>query len=247
MKIDILQLIDGARAARGLTVIIDVFRAFTLECYAFDRGVREIICVGDLEKARAIRAARPGALLAGEREGLRCPGFDAGNSPSELVRLELKDKLLVHTTSAGTQGMANAVGADELLTGSLVNAAAIARYIRARDTARVSLVCMGLGAIRPTEEDTLCAEYIREMIGGAKPDISREIASLRETSGSKFFDPAQQAAFPQADFALCTRPDIFDFVLKARRQADGSAVIRRFDVDFEKNSAAGIDIRKKVL
>ena len=32
MEIQILELIEGARAARGLTVIIDVFRAFTLEC-----------------------------------------------------------------------------------------------------------------------------------------------------------------------------------------------------------------------
>ena len=29
-KINILRLIDGARQARGLTVVIDVFRAFSL-------------------------------------------------------------------------------------------------------------------------------------------------------------------------------------------------------------------------
>ena len=31
MNIKILELIDGAKKAEGLTVIIDVFRAFTLE------------------------------------------------------------------------------------------------------------------------------------------------------------------------------------------------------------------------
>ena len=31
MEVNILELVEGARRARGLTVVIDVFRAFTLE------------------------------------------------------------------------------------------------------------------------------------------------------------------------------------------------------------------------
>ena len=37
MKIEILQLIEGATRAKGLTVVIDVFRAFSLEAYAWRR------------------------------------------------------------------------------------------------------------------------------------------------------------------------------------------------------------------
>ena len=37
MKIQILQMIEGARKARGLTVVIDVFRAFSLECYLMEK------------------------------------------------------------------------------------------------------------------------------------------------------------------------------------------------------------------
>lgn len=33
MNIRILELIDGAQAAKGLTVIIDVFRAMTVEAF----------------------------------------------------------------------------------------------------------------------------------------------------------------------------------------------------------------------
>ena len=33
MRVQILELIEGAKKAEGLTVIIDVFRAFTTECY----------------------------------------------------------------------------------------------------------------------------------------------------------------------------------------------------------------------
>ena len=37
MEIRILELIEGAKKAEGLTVIIDVFRAFSLECYLYAR------------------------------------------------------------------------------------------------------------------------------------------------------------------------------------------------------------------
>ena len=214
MNIEILQLIDGAKRARGLTVVIDVFRAFTVEAYAMAAGARSILPVGSVDDARALKAAHPEYLLMGERGGKKCPGFDFGNSPSQLRGVDLRGKTLVHTTSAGTQGVANAVHADEILAGSLVNAAATANYILLKDPAQVSLVCMGLAGLEPTEEDTLCAEYIKALLQGQNPDITAEMHDLRNTSGAKFFDPAQQEAFPQPDFDMCLKLNKFDFALR---------------------------------
>ena len=218
LDIQILQLIEGARQARGLTVVIDVFRAFSVECYAMAGGAKAILPVGDIQKAYRMKAEHTDCLLVGERGGMRCEGFDCGNSPSELEKLNLTGKIIVHTTSAGTQGIANAKDAEEILTGSLVNAEAIVKYILARWPERVSLVCMGLEARTETEEDTLCAQYIKARLLGKHPDISREIDSLRETSGKKFFDPLQQTAFPQPDFEMCTRLNCFPFVLRVNRE-----------------------------
>ena len=68
--------------------------------------------------------------------------------------------MLIHTTSAGTQGIVNASGATEILTGSLVNAAAIARYIKASDAEEVSLVAMGWEGKRGgTGRCTVCQIY----------------------------------------------------------------------------------------
>ena len=214
MNIEILQLIDGAKKARGLTVVIDVFRAFTVEAYAMAAGARQILPVGSIDTAYAIKEAHPDYLLMGERGGKKCPGFDFGNSPSQIAGLDLRGKTLVHTTSAGTQGIANAVHADEILTGSLVNAKATAKYILSRNPEHVSLVCMGLEGREPTEEDTLCAEYIKALLMGENPDISAQMDDLRNTSGAKFFDPAQQDAFPQPDFDMCLQLNRFDFALK---------------------------------
>ena len=140
MDIHILHLIEGAKLARGITVIIDVFRAFSVEAYLFERGAECIIPVGDKEFAYKLKKENPKFLLAGERHGKILSGFDMGNSPSQLLSMDVKEKTVVHTTSAGTQGIASAIYADEILGGSFLNAKATAEYIRKSGAENVSLV-----------------------------------------------------------------------------------------------------------
>lgn len=230
MDIKILQLIDGAREAIGITVIIDVFRAFSMEAYMMDKGAKRIIPVGDCDFAYKLKKENPDMVLAGERHGKILPGFDVGNSPYELGKMNVKGKTIVHTTSAGTQGIANAVGASEILGASLVNAKATAEYIRKSNAENVSLVCMGLEAIAPTEEDTLCAEYIKSLLLGENLDMEREIKSLKNTSGAKFFDKEQNDVFPEMDFYMCTELDKFKFVLKLKKDDSGIEYMEKIDV-----------------
>lgn len=221
MKINIYHLIEGARKARGLTVVIDVFRAFSLEAYLLDSGAERIYPVGDVDLAYRLKAEDPALILAGERGGKILSGFDTGNSPSQLHGLNTRDRRIVHTTSAGTQGIANAKDAALILGGSLVNAKATAEYIRTAGYDEVSLVCMGLAGVTPTEEDTLCAEYIKSLIEDRPIPLREAIEDLKRTSGAKFFDPAQKEVFPGDDFFLCTDVDRFDFVLRLVRPEAG--------------------------
>lgn len=224
--IQILQLIDGAKKAKGITVIIDVFRAFSLEAYLFSAGAKAIIPIGDKDIAYKLKSENPDMILAGERHGKILPGFDMGNSPSEAVNIDVKDKIIVHTTSAGTQGIANATEADEILGCGLVNAKATAEYIRKSNAKDVSLVCMGLEALEPTEEDTLCAEYIQALLTGNTLYMEKEIESLKHTSGAKFFDKKQNDVFPEADFHMCVELDKFNFALKY----DKSGYMKKIDI-----------------
>ena len=48
MEIEILHLLEGAKRAKGLTVVIDVFRAFSCECYMYEAGADKVIAVGTL-------------------------------------------------------------------------------------------------------------------------------------------------------------------------------------------------------
>lgn len=234
MNIQILHLIEGARQATGLTVIIDVFRAFTVEAYLMRNHAEKIIPVGDVETAFAYKAKHPDTtVLCGERAGIIIDGFDYGNSPSQLDQVDLTGKTVVHTTSAGTQGIANAIHADEIIGGSLVCARAIAEYIKRSNPETVSLVCMGLHGKKRTDEDTLCAEYIKALVEG-KPfsQLKQRIDRLKETDGAKFFDPERQSVFPEPDFHLSVQTNVFPFVLRLKQDPDGGlAYMERIDDD----------------
>ena len=222
IKINTYHLIEGAKKATGLTVIIDVFRAFSLECYLYNMGVSLIRPVGTIEEAFAFKKANPGYVLIGERKGRKCEGFDFGNSPSETAKHDLRGKTVIHTTSAGTQGIINAKEADEIVTGSLVNAKAVARYIMEKQPKEVSLVCMGNGGIAPAKEDELCAEYIRSILEGAElPDMDERVKRLRYVGGAHFFDKQNQDVFPEPDFWMCIEYNKFNFVLRVEKDEKG--------------------------
>jgi 2-phosphosulfolactate phosphatase len=220
MQIDILDHVAGAQAARGIAVIIDVFRAFSVAPHAFAAGAARVLPVGDIEDALAMRTRFPGAVLVGERHARKLPGFDAGNSPTDILALDVKGKVVVHTTHAGTQGLVNATEADEVLTGGFNNLSAVCRYILDRDPARVTLVRMGHEARERCAEDDLYAESLDRMLrGGAAPTAESVRSSLRTApAAQKFFDPACDWA-PEPDFTHCTAVDKFDFVLRLRRPA----------------------------
>ena len=223
MKVQILQLIDGAKAAKGLTVIIDVFRAMTVEAYVIQNGAADLIPMASVEDAMKYREAHPGTLLMGERGGAKCPGFDFGNSPSAVKDFDFTGRTVVHTTSAGTQGIANATGASEIVCGSLVCAKAIADYIRARNPEDVSLVCMGLAGEKETREDTLCAEYIKYLLengDSAGFDMARGVAECKADDGAKFF-LGNDEVFPESDFWLSVEADRFDFAMRVVTGPDG--------------------------
>src|SRR5215213_9254588 len=108
MRVDVVDHVAGARAARGLAIVIDVFRAFSVAPHAVAAGASRVLPVGDVADALALRQVFPTALLVGERHARRLPGFDAGNSPTEIIALNVAGRPVVHTTHAGTQGLVNA-------------------------------------------------------------------------------------------------------------------------------------------
>jgi 2-phosphosulfolactate phosphatase len=230
MRIEITEFIEGARKAKGVAVIIDVFRAFSVECYAADAGASQIIATSEVDEAFRLKNIYKDALLVGKRDERKIPGFDIGNSPTEILKAEIEGKTIIHTTTAGTQGLINAKNAETIISGSLVNAAAIVRFIRYMNPEYVTLVAMGYRATISAEEDLLCAELIADRLKGSTGSSEKKIAELRNSSGKRFFVRENIEFSPPTDFFLCTMTDRFDFVLKALIRPDGNIAMIRTEI-----------------
>lgn len=207
-----------------------MFRAFTLAPCAIAQGARRILLAATPEEALALQQADPALLLAGERDGRPLPGFDFPNSPAAILRADLAGRALVLRTSAGVQGLLAASGASEVVTGSFINAGAVAAWVRQRRPDTVSLVCMGWNGSERTAEDEACADFLAAAIAGVAPDFEPIEARLRrDPCGAKFFDPARPW-FPPEDFAVCMQLSRYPFVLRRVAGADGRLALERVDV-----------------
>src|SRR3990167_1160184 len=94
MNIEILQNIEGAKKAKGLAVIIDVFRAFSTACYVIGAGAEKIIPIGDTDTALQLKKDNPDFILMGECHGTILTEFDFGNSPSQIHDIDFTEKRL---------------------------------------------------------------------------------------------------------------------------------------------------------
>ena len=227
MQVEILHLLDGAKKAKGLTVIIDVFRAFSVQCYLFANGVEKTIPVGDIDIAYELKKTNAKFILMGERAGQIQPGFKYGNSPTQIEHISFEGKTIIHTTSSGTQGIANAINADEIITGSFLNAQAIIDYINKINPAHVSLVAMGSGGKNKNSEDCEFAKYIKNALEKKENNFDEIKDRIKNSKSAKKFFDSDVLWAPERDFELCLQLDKFNFVLKSHPYKDDLVYLKK--------------------
>lgn len=221
------DFVAGAASARGVAIVIDVFRACSLIAHALAAGAARVVPVAEVEVARAMKAADPAALLVGERHARKLPGFDCGNSPTEVLREPVRGRTLIHTTHAGTQGLTAAFAvADRVFTGALVNLSATIAAVRALRPAEVTIVAMGHEARERCVEDDLCREALLAGLRGESLDTRDWAMRLRASpAATKFFDPAADWA-PIEDFDHCTAVDSIPFAVAMMPGQNGQGELR---------------------
>ena len=136
-----------------VVVVIDIFRATSAICTAFEEGINQIIPVATIEEARAYQAK--GYVAAAERHGEIVEGFDIGNSPFSYMNPQLKGKDVVLSTTNGTQAIEKAKGAKRIIIGSFLNLTAVCKYLE-NENRDVILLCAGWKG-RYNLEDSLFA------------------------------------------------------------------------------------------
>ncbi len=225
----------GAREAKGVAVVIDVYRAFTSAALMMHLGAEKIVLLAEPEAVLKLQAER-GYLAVGEVGGKKVDGFDLGNSPSRILaagRSCFAGRTVAQRTSAGVTGaVAASRRSDVVILGSYVTARAIARYIERLSPPVVSLVAMGAGGEASTVEDEACADYIEHLLAGRFYDHVTTLHQVVEHESTLKFLRGDREYLPQTDPIYCLQRDLFDFVIVAT-QENGELVARRTDVPEE--------------
>jgi len=231
MKIVRESLIEGAQRAQGLTIIIDVFRAFTTTPILFYLEAKKVIFVRNPEEAFSLKTNYNDIILAGEINEQQIPGFDLGNSPSELIRKPkgfLKGKTVVQRTTAGVTGVISALAqVQEVILGSYVMAKAISRYVLAQNPLPevVTLVAMGRRGITQSPEDEGCADYLEHLLKDRNYNSLETLKSIVFNETAQKFIRGDKPYLPREDPFFCLQKDLFDFVLVAVKE-DGLVAVR---------------------
>jgi 2-phosphosulfolactate phosphatase len=233
MEVTHTRLLEGAQTAKGVAVIIDVFRAFTCAPLLFSFGIQKSILVSTPEEAFALKEKNNELVLIGEVGGVPIEGFDLGNSPSEILKKGssfFDGRTVVQRTSSGVQGVLMALDvADEVLPASYALAKSTARYILAKQPPKVSIVSMGWALKHVAPEDEWCGVYIAHLLGVKDYDHNEALEEiLYNQTTQKFFDP-EKPHFPPEDPIMCLQLDVHDFALRATRK-DGFVVVSKIDL-----------------
>jgi 2-phosphosulfolactate phosphatase len=160
--------------AESIVVIIDILRATSAICTAFEYGAERIIPVASVEEARAYKAK--GYLVGAERDAIPVDGFDFGNSPFSYMTDRMRGQTLVLTTTNGTQAINAARDAYQVVVGSFLNLDALCTWL-VGENRNILLLCSGWKN-KFNLEDALFAGAVTEAIHQRSNDYQHGDACL---------------------------------------------------------------------
>ena len=157
-----------------LIVVIDVLRATSAICAAFNNGVKELIPVSTIDEAKEYQ--KQGYLVGAERQGQIVEGFDFGNSPYSYMRPELKDQTIVLSTTNGTKSINIAKESGQVVIGSFSNLDILKEWL-VKQNKNVLCLCSGWQN-KFNLEDTICAGAILDYMLSTGQYRSEEDSSI---------------------------------------------------------------------
>ena len=214
---------EEARAPVG--IVVDVLRATSTIAQALAAGYERVLCCGEIDDARELRARIPDSLLGGERDAVRVGGFDVGASPREF--LERRARTLILSTTNGTRAILEAAArCDTVLLGSLLNLGALGREVRGlgQDAA---ILCAGYkGAF--ALDDAYCAGRIVQELGAERTDaaiaaelVARSFPDAHTGLTARTYGPPGL----EEDIRFCARESVLDVVPRYVGLEQAAAVV----------------------
>jgi 2-phosphosulfolactate phosphatase len=123
-----------------IVVLVDILRATTSICAAFENGVSTIIPVASLDQAKELKTK--GFLVASEQDGKKLDFADFGNSAFNFSRDAIGGKTLVYCTTNGTRALEIARDAEKIAMGAFINLSALSEWLVTQDK-NIVILCSG--------------------------------------------------------------------------------------------------------
>ncbi len=215
--------VDPAALHGAVCAVTDALRATTSIAAAVAAGAAAVVPFAREGEARAW-AAEHGALLAGERDCVAPPGFDLGNSPTTFAPDVVAGREIALWTTNGSRALAAAVAeAAAVVAFALVNAAAVAGYLRAVRCRRLTIICAGTEGAFSLEDAFSAGALIDRLVDRVDdPPVLDERATAahllyrggRDDPRAVFDSTAAAAKIRTrglgGDVAYAARPDVLD-------------------------------------
>lgn len=158
-------LFDIIEDKSAIVVIVDVLRATSAICTAFENGVKRLIPVETLEEAKAYKDK--GYLVAAERDGIVRDFADFGNSPYNFTKESIEGKDIVYSTTNGTQTIQKARDFYKVVIGSFLNFEALAEWL-INEGHNVVILCAGWKGRFNIEDSLFAGALSLELIKDSK-------------------------------------------------------------------------------
>ncbi|NQY66958.1 MAG: 2-phosphosulfolactate phosphatase [Flavobacteriales bacterium] len=143
-----------------ITVVVDVLRATSAICTAFDNGIEKVIPVASVDEAKEYLGR--GYIVGAERGGEVVEGFEFGNSPYSYMNDSVKGQTLVISTTNGTRAIEAAKNSHQIAMGSFLNLNALSEWL-VEQNRPVVIFCAGYRG-RFNMEDTLFAGALSSLL-----------------------------------------------------------------------------------
>lgn len=172
----------------GIAVIADVWAATTNINSLLTKGVKNLLIVNRNNVQKAKNKYRD-ALTIGESLQLPKSFFDSSNYPSDIERMEVKNKTILYMSNNGSRiiELAFEKKAQKVITISFTNIASVSEYLRGLKE-NIYLIPAGeIGnADHKAAEDLICIESLNKMLKGKGVDLDKEQKTAQSYIGTNY-------------------------------------------------------------
>ncbi len=163
-------------------VVVDILRATTSFCAAFQHGVESIIPVSCIEKVKEYKANN--YPVACERDGKILDFADYGNSAFDFMQEGIIGKSIAYSTTNGTHAIEIARNSGKVIAGSFLNISALSDWLSLQSK-DVLILCAGWKNKFSLEDALFAGALCERLLGmegfGTQCDSSEAALDLWKT------------------------------------------------------------------